>query len=1223
MRITKVKVNNKDVTMQRDNQEGFLKFGDVSHKEQEVLSFVQSKKADFIKSVMGKTLVKPDNFDKTTDKILKQTNLKELTKIFDFILSNKQPKVDNTFDIATLKKLEKEDLKAYLNHKFHQKCKYGPKHKVIYFNLIENLHQALTECNTLQSVANKLSDYNEWQKWHIEQKQYFSAKSIINNKIDYTKNDSPRKQVLNNWAKKKVRTPEIDLIQNLAHEFNLTTLCVEWASSYVQFDKWTQSEIDHELKEFVAKLTSEFANHPFANVVIAKKKAEKEEDLKKNKLGSPKNPFEFKRNLKELLRKHQRDLYKNNLLLSGSELSQYSIEVSKYLMHYFPLKKSKRRLTKAYIDHYLDEQNINNYLKNNIDNAIVNYLLQQGKALYYQFDDQINSEKLQQIKSQEAFALQFLDVCAFAGNNLRNCIDTEIKSDLLSKDVLTPAYNALADKPFELAQSKYNLARFFTTLTINTENFTLQNNHKEIVTYFQQSNDEYKNFVAAVRSAISNIRNEVFHFKTDALNKILAIKDFEILETDGKKNNKKAVNINYQGSFLETCFKKEIHNLPNLWCEKLKSAGLFDFYEPNDLAKHFIHFDLCSKPLAFVPGFKTIFKWGIKYKEDNQYPLGLGDTYFRKTLDNVQSEIDPAKQARYNAMAIIYEQQFIHYFTDNNERQNFNQVVNTVLQANNEKNNNKHAHAFKEILPPAEHQSVQDYLKNIQSQLIQEENKKRDDDPNFSAQETGHFQQFLWQVFMKGFDTYIQQTKFAYLSAPNNKINANNQNNAEQSYQRNTLACDFLSRYGIKTTHDNINIQSGEQIAFWTLCKMLDANHLNELLNQMTKWQQAADKLNIKESINSAILACQEIIQLCLLSVDRISGNWQSHYNDDNGEGKNQYFITLKPYLADKFEPSLKGVFVQEDGSPIIFAPVEMAKKYATENIIKQSLKNSRFKLSKKNIEDWQKQKEAQSCDNPADLARNRQDLHNDWLQNKQKKLKNWLKNNASNYQSICKKIEQYNWIDNKVHLIHIHRLHHLLMQILGRMVGFVALFERDFYFLTKSLNQHLTPVFEPTDLTFWRSSIKHKNFYYSLFVSDVNKDNNNKNNKEFLSDWNWKDHRNYIVHFNYLGQSFEPNSPEKVSILKLITNVRDLVSYDRKLKNAIAKSFIDLLDKHGIVVKFEPLHENQHQFVINDIKSKQIEHLGGAVKIDQHPQEYIDMVRALLELGEKPKVDP
>lgn len=43
---------------------------------------------------------------------------------------------------------------------------------------------------------------------------------------------------------------------------------------------------------------------------------------------------------------------------------------------------------------------------------------------------------------------------------------------------------------------------------------------------------------------------------------------------------------------------------------------------------------------------------------------------------------------------------------------------------------------------------------------------------------------------------------------------------------------------------------------------------------------------------------------------------------------------------------------------------------------------------------------------------------------------------------------------------------------------------------------------------------------------------------------------------------------------MELLQETRDLMGYDRKLKNVVAKSFIDMLDRHCIEIKFKPLSE-------------------------------------------------
>ncbi|MFV0502307.1 MAG: hypothetical protein ACK5MH_12055, partial [Bacteroidales bacterium] len=107
---------------------------------------------------------------------------------------------------------------------------------------------------------------------------------------------------------------------------------------------------------------------------------------------------------------------------------------------------------------------------------------------------------------------------------------------------------------------------------------------------------------------------------------------------------------------------------------------------------------------------------------------------------------------------------------------------------------------------------------------------------------------------------------------------------------------------------------------------------------------------------------------------------------------------------------------------------------------------------------------------------------------------------------------------------------------------------------------------------------------------------------------------RNYIAHFNYLT---EKNI--NYSIIELINNLRELMDYDRKLKNAVAKSIIDIFDRNGMELRMD-FDYSEHKLKVKGIKPKKIYHLGtkkGKFEIatNQVSKEYCEMCKCLLEM--------
>ncbi|WP_392553431.1 type VI-A CRISPR-associated RNA-guided ribonuclease Cas13a [Orbus wheelerorum] len=1239
MKITKVKLDNQIVLMQRNSNEGYLIHGSQEKKQRQISTLLVKKQKNFMMSLIGKTLVKNDVFkcsgttpqEKASCK-QKQQNLIKLKQLFEYTL-NPTPKKTNDLDLTALKSLSKEQLKEYLAHKFinDESLLYNKQSKS--FNLLDDLY------STLQQNKNHIESYKKWADWFIENKQLFLTKSIINNKIKASRSideKSKRQQVLDKLAEQMVNSQMS--FDGLFEEF--TPVISQWRGCFSDTTKYTQQDVDNK-------------------ALKAKDKV----------VGYPKDFFEFKRSLKKMLKDQQTKQYQAGKF-ENELLQQYSLELTKYLERYFPLKKSARRLTVADIEYYLNEQTVKTTIEKQLKNATMQYLLQQGKYLSYQLGEQITSQDLQRIKIQEAFTLQFTNACGFAASNLRNIIDSSVKNDLLTEKAFVYTFGKVVLNDPALKNSGiHRLAQFLFSQSFDFDTQKVKDDHDELIKKLK-SDQQYLSAINTIRCAIYAVRNNVIHFNHHGLAELFQTEKFTPFKfNEENKKLSKEEPVDYtQQALLLSLFHQDLDRLNIVFAEKIRTTGIIDFYNIDEVATQLKQINLSPKPLAFIPGFKKVFKWGLTYQQESTDYLNLSH-YFEKNyvLKDKSVITDNAYQAQYNLLAIIYEQQFIESFLDN--RNDFLQAVNAVLAANKKravdkpKKADQHKQAFSEISPYKTEQTPQDYLRNVQAQLINEENKKRDVG-KLEADQTGHYQQFIWQLFVKGFDDFLTARKdLDFIHHPlwqydqiANQPDANWQHQQVEKLSKNV------------NVSSQIKPDSNSQLAFWLFCKMLDANYLNQLHNQFSKWQQAQQ--NIQTQLDKDISVFQQIISLVLLTSDITPANYLNIYKT-----KPDYFNQLQPFTLLK-EDKLKNkvdLFVQSDGqTPIIHGAIEQTKKYATYRILSKLLEQqTKFKISGKDIDDWERVIKEGHPDNPAKLSQHRQQLHLQWAQstckvdfyqNKtdKKKTKGWLNSpcqfstdlnkltNGQYYQQLCHKLEQYNWLDNKLHFVYIRQIHNLLIDILARLAGFINLIERDFQFLDHASSNYRQD--DPYRLTAW------VNFWYlidqkeskngceelkkisSLSDEDPVELNNDGMFKKlqikrafyqryfFCNNIDVINIRNYIAHFNYLDQ-FEG----KKSVLDLIADVRQLLSYDRKLKNAVAKSFIDLFDRHGMTLCFKPLHEYNHIFKVKSIKSKKIKHLAGGIfdngknsngktikttiETDQVHANYIDMVKALLIL--------
>jgi len=649
-------------------------------------------------------------------------------------------------------------------------------------------------------------------------------------------------------------------------------------------------------------------------------------------------------------------------------------------------------------------------------------------------------------------------------------------------------------------------------------------------------------------------------------------------------------------------------------------------------------FSLCRSVIPFAPGFKKVFNGGINYqnatKDESFYELML-ERYLPK--ENFAEE---AYNARYFLLKLIYNNLFLPQFTTSKNA--FADSVSFVQQQNKkqaEHSKRPKAFAFEAVRPMTNADSIAGYMAYVQSELMQEQNKKEEK----ATDETRiNFEKFMLQVYIKGFDSFLKAQEFDFIQLPQPQLSAtdNNQQKADKLNQLETAITGDC-----KLTPHYAKADVATHIAFYVFCKLLDAGHLSNLRNELIKFRESVDEFQFGHLL--------EIIEICLLSADIVPTDYRKLYSNEA-----DCLARLTPFIEDGADiTNWSDLFVQTDKhTPVIHANIELSVKYGTTKLLEQIVsKDPLFKTTEANFTAWNTaQKSIEQ------LIKQREDHHEKWVkaknaddkekQEKRRDKSNWaqqyINEHGDDYLDICDYINTYNWLDNKMHFVHLNRLHSLTIELLGRMAGFVALFDRDFQFVDaqrsndkfkieefvnlKRMDEKLNAVprkkiKEIQDIRYKISqrngnkidesvrdiliqSIHEKRNYYNSTFLLVNNDEK-KENKVY-------DIRNHLAHFNYLTKN-----AADYSLLDLINELRELLNYDRKLKNAVSKAFIDLFDKHGMKLTLKL--NAQHKLEVENLESKQLYHLGTSAKdkpeyrltTNQVPTKYCAMCRSLLEM--------
>ncbi len=252
-------------------------------------------------------------------------------------------------------------------------------------------------------------------------------------------------------------------------------------------------------------------------------------------------------------------------------------------------------------------------------------------------------------------------------------------------------------------------------------------------------------------------------------------------------------------------------------------------------------------------------------------------------------------------------------------------------------------------------------------------------------------------------------------------------------------------------------------------------------------------------------------------------------------------------------------------------------------------------------------------ADGTSPIARQQEErerLHAKWVEEKRE----FSDGDKRAYRKALAEVVRHRRLAAHVRLVDHARLHRLLMAVLGRLVDYAGLWERDLYFATLALVwlRNTTPedVFDDRGLEHLREgqiveAIRRlrkseredgRAIFHRLEKSFGDGFLDKKNGIVCV--------RNALVHFNML-QNGAP-----IDLTKCIDDTRRLMAYDRKLKNAVSKSIIELMARENLDLAWTMA---DHRLSGATVKARQARHLeDGEILEDLHGERFVAMAAAL-----------
>ena len=285
------------------------------------------------------------------------------------------------------------------------------------------------------------------------------------------------------------------------------------------------------------------------------------------------------------------------------------------------------------------------------------------------------------------------------------------------------------------------------------------------------------------------------------------------------------------------------------------------------------------------------------------------------------------------------------------------------------------------------------------------------------------------------------------------------------------------------------------------------------------------------------------------------------------------------------------------------------------------------FKQHRITAEELEKVASAEATENngPSPIAkqqRKREELHEKWA-----KLKKKAQFSAEDTQTYCKvltAVVEHRHLAAHVRLNNHARLYRLLMQVLVRLADYACLWERDLYFTTLALiaRREKTPndVFQEKGI----ESLMNGQVVEALRTLKKSHDDDGKDvfgelqrlfGNGFHDGKNGTTRiRNHLAHFNMLR-----TSAPALDLTDSVNRMRQLMAYDRKLKNAVSQSIKEMLAREGFDLTWTM---KDHRLERAKVKVRQAVHLKEKkIRENLHGEQFVKMVASLFK-GEQEPLD-
>ena len=512
----------------------------------------------------------------------------------------------------------------------------------------------------------------------------------------------------------------------------------------------------------------------------------------------------------------------------------------------------------------------------------------------------------------------------------------------------------------------------------------------------------------------------------------------------------------------------------------------------------------------------------------------------------------PALRCRYVCLKMLYERPFRAWFSTC-DRASLNQWIRQALARTSEAaktiNGNKDAAKRALITSRAEDLvagkdwEITDFLRELSAATAGEMRVQRGygHDGDAAREQAGFIDDLLCDVVALALQDWLRDTGLPWLTALDPDTPLPGQ-----------PVCDLD---GIETPPATDTPEDWEA-ALYLFLHLVPVGEASRLLHQFAKWQVTTTKAgDAMTGEDEARLTCLK--RTLILHLDM---------HDAKFEG-GAALTGCEPFA---------GLFASRPGFSRIFpaSPDAMLDSRVPKRGLREIMRfgHRRImaglagdKITDREVDDFLTAEADTGTNGVAALQARREDLHAQWVDKKTTDLRAYV-------EAVCG-IAVHRRLATRVTLVDLVESHRLLMAVLGRLVDYSGLFERDLYFATLGFVHRSG--WAP-DLVFdeaGRGLLANGQIFAAFRDVPDNGDTKAATLKAALQrlfgdpagcelfggKGTLQQLRNDFAHFNWLHDATKP-----LDLTAITNDARRLMSYDRKLRNAVSKSIVELLARDG-----------------------------------------------------------